>query len=130
MTIIDGISPKKIVFYPPTHQIQLIHDGARLIFPLFTPIPTLHILITTTNNKYFIPTKDKKKFSYVGGRGKLLDINNFLPHIYNSHLGDSTIDEDTFLEIFLQNQYPEDAKIEGINDDNIYELYVENDNEL
>jgi hypothetical protein len=45
-------------------------------------------------------------------------------------LVDSTIDEDTFLENFLQNQYPEDVKIEGINDDNRSEVSAENNTEL
>jgi len=43
---------------------------------------------------------------------------------------DSTIDEDTFLENFLQNQYPTDVKIEGINDDNRSEISAENNKEL
>jgi hypothetical protein len=42
----------------------------------------------------------------------------------------STINEDTFLENFLQNQCPEDVKIEGINDDNIVEVSVENNTKL
>jgi transcriptional/translational regulatory protein YebC/TACO1 len=45
-------------------------------------------------------------------------------------LVDSTIDEDTFLENFLQNQYLKDVKIEGINDDNISEVSAENNTKL
>jgi hypothetical protein len=41
-------------------------------------------------------------------------------------LTDSTIDEDTFLENFMQNQYPNYAKIEGINDDNRFAISIEN----
>jgi hypothetical protein len=48
----------------------------------------------------------------------------------NTSLTDSTIDEDTFLENFLQNQYPNDVKIEGINDDNRSEISAENNREL
>ena len=43
---------------------------------------------------------------------------------------DSTIDEDTLLENFVQNQYPADVKIEGINDDNRSEIYAEINIEL
>jgi hypothetical protein len=52
--------------------------------------------------------------------------------IYTIHtsLTDSTIDEDTFLEIFLQNQYPEYVKIEGINDNIGSEVSTENNIEL
>jgi hypothetical protein len=63
----------------------------------------------------------------VGGRRRISDTNNFLSHLHNQHiLANSTIDEDTFLENFLQNQYPTDVKIEGINDDNRSEISVEN----
>jgi hypothetical protein len=48
----------------------------------------------------------------------------------NTSLTDSTIDEDTFLENFLQNQYPNDVKIEGINDDNKSEISTKNNREL
>jgi len=48
----------------------------------------------------------------------------------NTSLTDSTIDEDTFLENFLQNQYPEDVKIEGINEHNQFEVPAENNTEL
>jgi hypothetical protein len=49
-------------------------------------------------------------------------------HIYtiNTSLNDSTIDEDNFLENFRQNQYPTNVKIERINDDNKYEISIEN----
>jgi hypothetical protein len=40
----------------------------------------------------------------------------YLIYTINTTLAISTIDEDTFLEIFLQNQYLSDVKIEGIND--------------
>jgi hypothetical protein len=45
-------------------------------------------------------------------------------------LTDSTIDEDTFLENFLQNQYPNDVKIEGVNDNQRSEIFAENKREL
>jgi hypothetical protein len=48
----------------------------------------------------------------------------------NTTLANSTIDEDTFLENFLQNQYPTDVKIEGINDENRYETSTENKTKL
>jgi hypothetical protein len=45
-------------------------------------------------------------------------------------LTDGTIDEHTFLENFLQNQYPTNVKIEGINDDNRSKISVENNKQL
>jgi hypothetical protein len=42
----------------------------------------------------------------------------------------STVDEDTFLKKIIQNQYPIDVKIEGINDDNIFETFDENNRQL
>jgi hypothetical protein len=52
--------------------------------------------------------------------------------VYTIHtcLVDSKIDEDIFLEKFLQNQYPGDVKIEGTNNDNKSEIFVENNTEL
>jgi hypothetical protein len=53
-------------------------------------------------------------------------------HIYtvNTSLTDNTIDERTFLEKFLQNQYPTNVNIEGINDDNKYGFSTKNNIEL
>jgi hypothetical protein len=45
-------------------------------------------------------------------------------------LVDNTIDEDTFLENFLQNEYPGDVKKEGINDDHRSTISAANDTEL
>jgi hypothetical protein len=44
----------------------------------------------------------------------------------NITLANSIVDEDTFLENFLQNQYPTNVKIEGINDENRSETSTEN----
>jgi hypothetical protein len=55
---------------------------------------------------------------------------SYLIYTIHTSLDDSTIDEDTFLGNFLQKQYLEDVKIEGINDDNRSEVYAKNNTEL
>ena len=78
MTIIDGLSQKQIVIYPPTQ-------------PLITEnIPM-----------------------WVEQEEDLTQTTSYPIYTIHTSLDDSTIDEDTF----LQNQYPSDVKIEGINDD-------------
>jgi hypothetical protein len=49
-------------------------------------------------------------------------------HIYtiNTSLTSSKFDEDTFLVKFLQNQYPTDVKIEGINDETMSAISTKN----
>ena len=49
--------------------------------------------------------------------------NSYPIYIIHTSLADSTIDEDTFFQNFLQNQYLEDVKIEGTNDDNRSEFF-------
>ena len=44
----------------------------------------------------------------------------------NTTLSSSKIDEDTFLVNFLQNQYPTNVKIEGINDETMSAISTKN----
>jgi hypothetical protein len=56
----------------------------------------------------------------------LVQTTSYPIYTINTTLASSKIDEDTFLVNFLQNQYPTDVKIEGINDETIYEISADN----
>jgi hypothetical protein len=60
------------------------------------------------------------------GRGRDLVQTSFYPICtISTTLASNKIDEDTFISNFLQNQYPTDVRIEGINNENEYEKYVD-----
>jgi hypothetical protein len=44
----------------------------------------------------------------------------------NTSLTSSQVDEDTFISNFLQNQYPVDVRIDGINDEEKPETSIDN----
>jgi hypothetical protein len=78
------------------------------------------------------PTINDKKYSIVDRRIKIRPGPNYYYPIYtiSTSLACIKIDEDIFISNFLQNQYPVDVRIEGINDEIEFEIYVDKKTEL